>query len=64
MFSNNVLITFSFEKSDLLPVPGRSGINLYTHSMHSLMKDFVTSYNDVCAVSTKRLVEQKFINKI
>ena len=43
---------------------GRSGLNLNVRVMHCLMEDHVTSLHDLFTASTKRLVEQIFINKI
>ena len=63
MLPNNIR-TCSVEESDFLPVSGRSRLNSCSHSMHSLMKDRVTSLNDFCSVYKNRLVEQIFITKI
>ena len=64
MLSNNVPNTYFVEESDFPPLPGRSGLNFNAHSMHSLMKDCVTSLNDLCTASTTAQVEQMLINKI
>ena len=64
MLSNNVPTTFLVDKSDVLPVSGRSGLNLNVRVMHCLMEDHVTSLHDLFTASTKRSVEQIFINKI
>ena len=64
MLSNNVPSTFLVEESDFLPVSSQSWLNFNGYLMHSLMVDWVTSLNDLCLDSIKRLVKQMFINKI
>ena len=58
MSPGKVPTTFSIEGSDFLHFSGRSRLNANTNSMHSLMKDGVTSLNDLCISSTKILVEE------
>ena len=72
LFSNALLwyaiirfkLHFQLKKTIFSPVSGQSGLNFNLHSIHSLMEDSVTSLNDLCTASAKRLVEQIFINKI
>ena len=64
MLFNNIQTTFPEEESDFLSVFGRLGLNFKMYLMKSLTEDRVTSLNDLCTVSTNRLVELMFINKI
>ena len=60
MLSSNNVTTTLIEESYFLLVSGGSWWNFNVHSM----EDCVTSLNDLYKVSTKRLVEQIFINKV
>ena len=64
MLFNNVPNTCLVEESDFRLLSGRSGLNFNAHLINSLMKDCVTSLNDLCTASTKAQVEQMLINKI
>lgn len=59
MLSKNVPSTFLVEGCNFHPVSEQSELKFIAHLMHSLMVERVTSLNDLCTASTKRLVGQK-----